>query len=377
MAEHAKKSQNIFVKMFIPNKKDSVGAVVRKIIVIVCVIVFVVCGIYILNDFSSRKADVQMNENLADTVEMNASGSFKIDRHQVEEIKEEKPDILDKYVDLYAENNDMVGWIKAGHYINYPVLMREGLENTDYYLYRNFYGEDSVSGSIFCDNHVPMDEANNLVIYGHNMQSGEYFAQLTHYYPYSSHYYSESIGGFDNAAFLDYYAQYPTIQFDTLYEEGTYKVFAGIFINTEDKDGYPYPYYRKRQFKNELEFMDFVGNIMDRSTFYTDVDLEYGDQIITLSTCYYYPIGKNVDARFALFARKVRDGESPEVDTSKATVNPSPLFFDAYYDRGLAYPWKGRNWDTSLIKDFDKYNDKIDSLDNLEPGEAPAVTVSE
>ena len=377
MPEHAKKSENGFVKMFIPNKNDTVGAVVRKIIVIVCLVVFIACGIYILTDFSSRKADEDMNDNLVNMVEMNASGSFKIDQQKVDEIKEEQPNILDKYVDLYAENNDMVGWIKAGHYINYPVMMREGLENTDYYLYRNFYGEDSKSGSIFCDNHVPMEDANNLVLYGHNMQSGEYFAQLTHYYPYSSHYYSDSLGGFDKNAFLDYYAQYPTIQFDTLYEEGTYKVFAGIFINTEEKDGYPYPYYRKRQFKNELEFMDFIGNIMDRSTFYTDVDLEYGDQIITLSTCYYYPMGKNVDARFALFARKVRDRESPEVDTSKATVNPSPLFFDTYYDRGLAYPWKGRDWDISLVKNFDKYDGIIDSLDDLEPGEASVVTTSE
>lgn len=123
--------------------------------------------------------------------------------------------------------------------------------------------------------------------------------------------------------------------------------------------------------------MDFVGNIMDRSTFYTDVDLEYGDQIITLSTCYYYPMGKDVDCRFALFARKVREGESLEVDASKITVNQSPLFFDTYYKRGLAYPWEGRNWDISLVKDFDKYTDKVDSLDNAEPGEAPAVTTSE
>ncbi len=376
MAEHVKKTQNAFVRMFIPNKKDNTAAKIRKTVVILCLLVFVGCGIYILADFTDRQADNEMNNEIVNIKEMNASGNFKIDQQKVEEIKEEQPDILDKFVDLYAENNDLVGWIKAGHFIDYPVVMREGLENTDYYLYRNFYGEDSKSGSIFCDNHVlPFTKANNLVIYGHNMQSGEYFASLTHYYPYSSHY---SNGySYDNQAFIDYYLKYPTIQFDTLYEEGTYKVFAGIFINTEDKDGYPYPYYRKRQFKNEGEFMDFVGNIMDRSTFYTDVDLEYGDQIITLSTCYYYPMGKDVDCRFALFARKVREGESLEVDASKITVNQSPLFFDTYYKRGLAYPWEGRNWNISLVKDFDKYTDKVDSLDNAEPGEAPAVTASE
>lgn len=371
MAEHVKKSENAFVKMFIPNKNDSVGAFIRKIIVIVCLAVFIGCGVYIFSDFSTRKADEDMNENLVNIVEMNASGSFRIDQEKVEEIKEEQPNILDKYVELYAENNDMVGWIKAGHYINYPVMMREGLENTDYYLYRNFYGEDSKSGSVFCDNHVlPLDNVNNLVIYGHNMMSGEYFATLTAYDPYAN-----DGGGGQGMNFINYYKTYPTIQYDTLYEEGTYKIFAGIYINTEDVDGYPYPYYRKRQFKNELEFMDFMGNIMDRSTFYTDVDVEYGDQIITLSTCC-YTIGKDVDARFAVFARKVRDGESPEVDVEKIQINPDPLFFDAYYAR-RGGSWGGRNWDISLVKDFDKYDDRIDSLDNLEPGEAPVVTVSE
>ena len=69
----------------------------------------------------------------------------------------------------------------------------------------------------------------------------------------------------------------------------------------------------------------------------------------------------------------MREGESVEPDRSKITVNPSPLFFDTYYKRGLAYPWEGRNWDLSLVKDFDKYSDKVDSLDNMEPGEA-AIT---
>ena len=365
MSEHVKNEKNIFVRMFIPTKGDSVGAVIRKIVVILCLIVAIVCAVRIIPELLRRSEDKQLIDNLAEKVQMNASGSFSVDEEKVEEVKQEVPEILDKFVDLYAQNSDIVGWITVGggeHLISYPVMMNE--KETDYYLYRNFNKEDSISGSIFCDNHVlPFTAANNLVLYGHNMGSGEYFAQLTYYYPYSSH----------ANTFVDYYKQYPTLQFDTLWEEGTYKIFAGIFINTEEKDGYPYPYYQKRLFTNELEFMDFMGNIMDRSTFYTDVDVEYGDQIITLSTCYYYPMGKEVDARFALFARKVREGEDPSVDVSKLVVNPDPLFFDTYYNR-LGGSWGGRTWDVDypwLVKDFDKYTDIIDSRDNVEP-ENPA-----
>lgn len=368
MAEHVKKEGNAFVKLFVPNKNDNKGAFIRKIVVLIALVVAIICGLFILAETADTQADIQMNNTLEEIFVNNASGNFSIAAAKVEEIKEEVPNIMEKFVELYAENSDIIGWIKVGHYINYPVLMNEN--ETDYYLYRNFNKQDSQSGSIFCDNHVqPFQDANNLVIYGHNMMSGEYFATLTAYDPYAN-----DGGGGKGMNFINYYKTYPTVQFDTLYEEGTYKIFAGIYINTEDVDGYPYPYYRKRQFKNEYEFMDFMGNIMDRSTFYTDVDVEYGDQIITLSTCC-YTIGKDVDARFAVFARKVRDGESPEVDVEKIQINPDPLFFDAYYAR-RGGSWGGRNWDISLVKDFDKYNDQIDSLDNLEPGEVPATTTA-
>ena len=206
MAEHAKKNQNLFVLTFIPNKNDNTAAKIRKIIVIISLLVFIGCGIYILNYFGAAKADKEMNDELSDMIHQaeGSGGTLNLLKEEINEKIEEPPVILDKFTDLYAENKDLVGWIKAGHYIDYPVLMREGLENTDYYLYRNFYEEDSISGSIFCDNHVlPLTDANNLVIYGHNMQSGEYFASLTYYYPYSSHY-SDGYS-YDNQAFIDYY----------------------------------------------------------------------------------------------------------------------------------------------------------------------------
>ena len=362
MSEHAIKGQNIFVRMFIPARGDSVGAVIRKIISILCIIVVIVCAAVVVPELVRREQDAGLINDLEEMMAQNASGSFSIDKQEVEQIKEEVPQILDKFVDLYAENSDVVGWLTVGggsHLISYPVMMNE--KDTEYYLYRNFKKEDSKSGSIFCDNHVlPFTDANNLVIYGHNMKSGEYFGQLSYYYPYSIH---------GKESFLEYYKQYPTVQFDTLWEEGTYKIFAGMFINVDAKDGYPYPYYQKRMFTNELEFMDFMGNIMDRSTFYTGVDVEYGDQIITLSTCYYYPFDNTVDSRFAMFARKVREGEDPSVDVSKVVINPDPLFFDTYYKR-LGGSWGGRTWDKEypwLVKGFEEYTDIIDSRDNVEP----------
>lgn len=361
----ARKKSGGFAEMFIPSGKDSAGALVRKILVIVCLITAIVCGIMIISEKASDHRTEVKNDELQQIANNSATGSFKAEKEVVEQIKQETPEIPDKLVDLVAKNSDCIGWIKAGHKIDYPVMMNESA--TDYYLFRDFDGNETRDGSIFADNHVlPFEKANNLVLYGHNQMSGEMFATLTRWYPQGAH------GGTNYQDFYNYYKEYPTIDFQTVNGgESTYKIFAGIFINTEKKDGYPYPYYRKRQFKNEQEFMDFVGNIMDRSTFYTDVDLEYGDEIITLSTCYYYPFGRgNVESRFALFARRVRPGEDETVDVDKVIVNKQPLFFKTYEDR-LSGPWKGREWVlenvtdwTKKVKNFDKYD--IDSLDEYE-----------
>ena len=346
MAEHTKK-KNKLLTMFVPMKGDKPAEIIRKCVLIAALIVAIVCVVLIVSQLSTEAKDNQNNEDIRDIKELNTGGSFVIDEEEVEEIRNEVPGILDKYVDLYAENNDLVGWIKIDDLpIDYPVVQTT---DNEYYLHRNFYGEEMFSGTIFMDYHDPLtaeSTPDNIILYGHNMANGSYFAKLTSYLPmrYGS---------------LDFYLTHPTITFDTIYGEGTYKVFAGMYINVDDEDGYAYNYHHKWKFRNELEFMDFMGNIMDRSAFYTTVDVEYGDQILTLSTCY-YPLGDSVDSRFVLFARKVREGESAEVDVSGAYINESPLYFDTYYN-WTGTSWAGRNWDLSLVKDFDKYSDIIDS----------------
>lgn len=359
-----KKQYNFFVRTFIPNKNDNIVTIITKITVFICIIVFAICLYKVLPELIAQEKDKKMNEDIKNKIELNASGTFSIDKEKIDSIKQEVPEILDKFIDLYAENDELIGWIKVGHRIDYPVMMSKN-EN-DFYLHHNFNKDYTESGSIFCDNHiVPCTDASNLIIYGHYfIGSDEYFSTLPYYDPNSMR---------SQEAFLEYYKQYPTLRFDTLYEEGTYKIFAGMYININRVDGYAYPYHTKRTFENEYQFMDFMGNIMDRSMFYTDVDVEYGDKILTLSTCYWHPLGRDYDTRFVLFARKVREGESPEVDVDKVTINPSPLYFDTYYNiSGLK--WEGRKWDLSLVKDFDKYTDIIDSQDNVELSVMPEKT---
>lgn len=254
--------------------------------------------------------------------------------------------VMSEYEAKYTENEDMLGWIRlpaAG--IDDPVV--QGDDNK-YYLTRDFNGNDYKNGSFFVDykcEFTTRTRPANTIIYGHNMVTGPSFAKLTRYY-------DATING-DYANRLDFYKNNPTIEFDTVWEKGTYKVFAAMFVNTMEEHGEVFKYYKQRSILNDGEFYEYIAQIMDRSVILTDVDLEYGDEILTLSTCY-YPFGKEVDTRCVVFARRVRDGESAEVNVDAVKLNPSPLFFDYYY-KVNGGSWQGRQWDTTKVKGLDEY----------------------
>jgi sortase B len=263
-------------------------------------------------------------------------------------------------------NEHFIGWIRIGDTIvNYPVVLKTDehytasgyTESSWYYLRRDFDGRYFLPGSLFIDRSTPIRDTrrpDNTVIYGHNMQTrvhyGTKFAYLMNYY--------------DN--FVETYLEHPTLQFTTIYddmedERNTYLIFAGALMNTEGRDGQVFDYFRRVRFDNtgrwgnsRDEFYDFIGNVLDRSMFITDVDLEFGDEIITLSTCN-YPLGRDISTRYAFFARRLRPGEDlSALDLEAAHLNPSPLMFDTWYRR-RGGSWEGRGWDTALVRGFDEW----------------------
>lgn len=253
--------------------------------------------------------------------------------------------VLSTYEEQYEQNNDLIGWITVdGTPIDYPVVQAE---DNFYYLDKDINHEYTKNGSIFADYQCEFTTRTrpaNIILYGHNMVTGPSFAKLTTYYPW-----------YTGTASLQQYITAPTVQFNTIWEEGTYKIFGAMFVNTKEEHGEVFKYYKQRKITSEEQFYTYIAKIMDRSVFYTDVDLEYGDELLTLSTCY-YPVGQ-IDSRFVVFARRVRDGEDPEVDTSKAVINYDPLYFDYYY-QVMGGKWGGRKWDTSKVKGFDEYLEK-------------------
>lgn len=267
--------------------------------------------------------------------------------------EEKEPEILPEYKEYYEQNNDMVGWLKLeGTNVDYPVMHVEGFDpdkpvdlgevydKNMYYLTRDFYKEDSRSGCVTADyraHFTPDSRSANILLYGHNMSNGTFFRDVD---KFNVNYYGR-----------EYYDKCPVIQFDTLYEKGYYKIFAMMQVNVLEEDGEVFYYTFTYDFKNKQEFIDYYAQVLDRSMIYNpEIDLQYGDEIIALSTCD-FTFGKSKDLRFVLFARRVREGEDPTVDVSKTVINPDPLYYDYRYSV-TGGSWGGRKWDPALLKGY-------------------------
>lgn len=366
-----KKKPNFFVRALhaiFPAKGDGIGESVRKVIFDVAVVAFVITGGMVVKDIvvewingasvdptvagwyidleNVEKTAANKEEERKQQIEI-IKGTLKMTDAEIEKIEAEKPGIQPSFIKLYSENSDVVGWIRLGSdqdpvvNIDYPVVKGE---DNDYYLDHNYLKQEAQRGAIFADyrNVFEPDRLSaNTILYGHNMWNGDtMFAKLSRYYTPK-----------ESSDPLQFYRDHPTVTFNTLYEDAEWKVFACVLFNTQEELGEVYPYLNYRDFPNEASFNEFILDIMDRSVLWTDVDLTYGDEILTLSTCY-YPYTKEVaDTRVAVFCRKVRDGESAEVDVSKAKRNPDPLKFRFQYEREGG-SWGGRKWDSSKLLSY-------------------------
>ena len=203
--------------------------------------------------------------------------------HYDDDTSDTLPDILPEYQTLYSLNKRLIGWVKIDDtYIDYPVLQTV---NNDYYLNHNFDQEEDKNGSIFLDKDCSIyPRSTNLILYGHHMRSGRMFGQLN---KYSSE---------------KFYKEHKYIQFDTIYEKGTYEVMYVFRSKIYEESEIVFKYYQFTDAVSETEFESNMKQMADMSLYDTGVNAEYGDELLTLSTCDYY----TSDGRFVVVAKKIR-----------------------------------------------------------------------
>ena len=302
----------------VPMKGDSVGEIIRKVVVIVSVLVLLGCGIYFLTYFINQQQNKNEVEKYSQMLQAGEDEWSKI--HSKYPNIEFPSGMKAKYADLYAINPDLVGWIKInGLEIELPVVQGE---NNSYYLKHNFNKENSKYGSIFVNNKNNIETLDlNTVVFGHRMHSDtQMFTNLREY---------ATIEGFKKA---------PLIEFNTLYGDYAWKVYA-VFItngsaNADNGNLFDYTFPNLATVEN---YGQFIAEVNQRKLYDTGVGIQQTDKILTLSTCTY----EFDNARLVVIARQVRPGESTEVDTSLVAKNTNPRYPQAWYDeQGIKNPYK-------------------------------------
>ncbi len=196
---------------------------------------------------------------------------------------ENRPEILPQYAEMSEQYPQLYGWLKiSGTEIDLPVMRSEG--DREFYLYHDFTGAESREGALFVDqdNSVyPQDDC--TVIYGHNMKNGHMFGILNMYTD------------------TDFFQTHREIYFDTPYETGTYEAAAVLKTRILNENEQGFRYYQFFQYENEEEFQECLNFVESSRIFETDSTLQYGDQILMLSTCEY----SQENGRLVVVARKL------------------------------------------------------------------------
>ncbi len=259
---------------------------IRRGIVAVCSLL-VVGSLAYLADYSYRTKRLDdyaaIQKNLKNTALTTPETPEAPVIHYDDDTADTLPDILPEYQTLYSLNKRLIGWVKIDDtYIDYPVLQTV---NNDYYLNHNFDQEEDKNGSIFLDKDCSIyPRSTNLILYGHHMRSGRMFGQLN---KYSSE---------------KFYKEHKYIQFDTIYEKGTYEVMYVFRSKIYEESEIVFKYYQFTDAVSETEFESNMMQMADMSLYDTGVSAEYGDELLTLSTCDYY----TSDGRFVVVAKKIR-----------------------------------------------------------------------
>ena len=192
------------------------------------------------------------------------------------------PEIMERFRTLYAQNNDLVGWLSIpGTTIDHPVMQ---CDDDEYYLHYNFYREKDPYGCLYVKSIADVNTpCTNFIIYGHHMKDGSMFGNLDLYQE------------------QEYYQEHPFITFDTLYEERTYQVLAVFLSQVYMEDEDVFKYYQFYQADTEDTFFDFYEAVKELALYDTGVTAGFGDTFITLSTCAYHV----EDGRFVVVAKRV------------------------------------------------------------------------
>ena len=275
------------------NKKG--GFNFMRLIRIVAFVVMVATLVVLGDKVYQYLRDIQYSDAQNKSIAINAKAASAVEKRptpvypefegtKINTVRFDYPQVCDKesleqftlaYPDfsfwLYIENTT----------INYPVAQAP---DNEFYLHRNLDGDTNISGTLFLDYRCDVKTLKgHNIIYGHNMQNGTMFGQLKNYA--SKSYYD------DHSFIYTYTADSVTV----------WKIFSAYETDTNN-------YYIQTDFGGNAAYQDFLTKLKNDAAYDTGVEVNYTNDILTLSTCHYYT---SAIGRFVVHAVKI--GTTPMV----------------------------------------------------------------
>ncbi len=313
------------LRSVIPVIQDPPREWVRKLAFLMALLLFVGAGYYLLDElWWQPQKTMETAGTLRDWYHAAEDGDTVWEEDETDTTV--YPEGMDPaFKRLYRYNNDVRGWLTFTAGEGTADLFNGAIDNpvvqttdNDYYLTHDFWGDYDKAGTLFFDYRNDLNAGSadrNRIIYGHNLTSELMFSRFN----------LLASGDLNRGRALT------TMTLDTLYEKNTYKVIAVMVVNVDESEG-PVFNYLRTDFSTEKSFLNFVEEIRRRSLYdFGDVDVQAGDQLLTLSTCSNRRDTHLKDGRVVVVARRVREGEDTAVDVSKTTVNEDVLMPVAWY----------------------------------------------
>ena len=242
----------------------------------VCAALFLFSGIMLCRQYADEKQSAEAFEQVAALVE---TEPMPTDTPQE---TEQLPELtaFEKYRAVQEQNSDFVGWLSIpGTNIDYPVM--QTVDEPNYYLKRGLDKQYSDYGVPYVQENCDLALSDNCVLYGHHMNNGTMFADLCKY---------ES---------EDFYQEHKTIRFDTLSGFGEYEIVAVFKTVAYSEQGFKYYHFVNAE--DENAFNKYISQCKEPALYDTGVTAEYGDRLITLSTCEY----SRQNGRMVVVAKKI------------------------------------------------------------------------
>ena len=277
-------------------KKKAPMAMTNKVLIIDIIVVILLIALVLMLILKGRNKETPISTEPTVITEATTEPTTEATTEATTVPTEPELEMLPHMAELYAKNPDVAGWVRIDDTkLDYPVMYTP--EDQLKYIHTNFEGNFEYSGVPYMDIECSLDpESTNLIIYGHNMQTGTHFRTLMKY---------------DQRPFLQ---SHPKIYFSTLYEEREYEIFACfydrvLYASEEDQ----FEFYNFENPETEEEFNEGIEYFKKRSLHDTGITPEYGDRLIMLVTCAYH-----VDnGRFVVVGRLIED--EPIEETVAAT----------------------------------------------------------